>query len=327
MIVSEEQQSMGNVYPPYSQDFTQEDLSISQDEELKDIKVEIRGEEEEALVSGDQQSMEQGEMIMKSEQKESSLYIDTSGHYVSNNISSQYKATLQRSPGVKRITQIIHHKTYQMERSWDFSDPEESSDDPHTIILESHSTDPSTNPSNPKESCINHEGSHTGKLSFSRTVSGKSLKETGEPPIQQKSYKTYSCPECGKYFLQKSNLISHQRVHTGERPFSCSECGKCFSDKGNLLKHQRIHTGERPFSCSECGKCFTQKVELVNHQRIHTGERPFSCSECGKCFTQKAELVNHQRIHTGERPYSCSGCGKSFTQKSALDRHQKIHVD
>ncbi|PIO14722.1 hypothetical protein AB205_0097700, partial [Aquarana catesbeiana] len=78
MIVSGEQQSMENVYPPYSQDFTQEDPSISKDEELKDIKVEVKEEEEETMVSGDQQSMEEGEMIMKSEQEESSLYIETS---------------------------------------------------------------------------------------------------------------------------------------------------------------------------------------------------------------------------------------------------------
>ncbi|PIO14461.1 hypothetical protein AB205_0100960, partial [Aquarana catesbeiana] len=76
MIVSGEQQSMENVYPPYSQDFTQEDPNISQDEELKDIKVEVK-EEEETLVSGHQQSMQEGEMIMKSEQEESSLYINT----------------------------------------------------------------------------------------------------------------------------------------------------------------------------------------------------------------------------------------------------------
>ncbi|PIO14463.1 hypothetical protein AB205_0100960, partial [Aquarana catesbeiana] len=64
--------------PLYSRDSTQEGHTIPhhhQDEELKDIKVEVK-EEEETLVSGHQQSMQEGEMIMKSEQEESSLYIN-----------------------------------------------------------------------------------------------------------------------------------------------------------------------------------------------------------------------------------------------------------
>ncbi|PIO28720.1 hypothetical protein AB205_0177430 [Aquarana catesbeiana] len=65
----------------YSRDSTQEDHTIPhhhQGEELKDIKVEDKEEEEERLVSGDQQSMEEGEMTMESKQEESSLHMDTS---------------------------------------------------------------------------------------------------------------------------------------------------------------------------------------------------------------------------------------------------------
>ncbi|KAM5141452.1 uncharacterized protein ACMZJ9_015214 [Mantella aurantiaca] len=67
--------------PLYSRDSTQDDLTIPhhhQDEEVKDIKVEVKKEEEETMVRGDQQSMEEGERIMEIKKEESSLHMDTS---------------------------------------------------------------------------------------------------------------------------------------------------------------------------------------------------------------------------------------------------------
>ncbi|XP_073409414.1 uncharacterized protein [Dendrobates tinctorius] len=141
-----------------------------------------------------------------------------------------------------------------------------------------------------------------------------------------KAKKSFSCSECGKYFVWKSHFVTHQRTHTGEKPFSCSECGKYFVQKSHFVIHQRTHTGEKPFSCSECGKCFNNKSYCVKHQRTHTGEKPFSCSECGKCFMNKSDCVRHQRTHTGEKLFSCSECGKCFNTKSECLKHQRIHT-
>ncbi|KAM4012535.1 LOW QUALITY PROTEIN: uncharacterized protein ACNLHF_004788 [Anomaloglossus baeobatrachus] len=138
--------------------------------------------------------------------------------------------------------------------------------------------------------------------------------------------KQFSCSKCGKCFIWKSDLVRHQKIHTGEKPFSCPECGKCFTQKFNLANHQKIHTREKPFSCSECGKCFTQKSYLNIHKKIHTGEKPFSCSQCEKCFITKSHLNIHQKTHTGEKPFSCPDCGKCFTLKITLANHQKIHT-
>ncbi|XP_073538494.1 uncharacterized protein [Phyllobates terribilis] len=175
-----------------------------------------------------------------------------------------------------------------------------------------------------------HQKTHTRKKkTFSCSECGKCFNWKHNLVTHQRIHsgeKLYLCPESGKFCSQKSDLANHQKTHTEKKQFSCSVCGKCFYQKTNLVTHMRIHTGENAFSCTECGKYFPNKYYLVAHQRVHTGEKPFSCSQCGKNFTVKSNLVTHQRIHTGEKPFSCSECGKSFNQISQLAAHQRIHT-
>ncbi|XP_076032625.1 uncharacterized protein LOC143020278 [Oratosquilla oratoria] len=167
------------------------------------------------------------------------------------------------------------------------------------------------------------------------TVNGKTMIrisiESGEGEddvcdIELTSMNKFKCPFCGKEFKTKDHVISHIRVHTGERPYPCDVCGKRYRQRIDIIRHMRIHTGEKPFTCENCGASFNQKSNLRSHMRVHTGERPVQCKVCGKGFSRNTHLKQHMKLHTGEKPYKCSTCNRPFRFKSGLQAHERIHT-
>lgn len=150
------------------------------------------------------------------------------------------------------------------------------------------------------------------------------------PWSHRPSTEDHICSHCGKICINRSSLISHERIHTGERPYQCPVCSKTFQQQGILNLHTRMQHSNLPpkFACEFCNYTGAEsKWKLDMHvKRIHLRQKSWQCEKCGQSFYKKAEMVQHNRAAHLNITYKCDLCDYVGKAKHRVHAHaRRVH--
>ena len=105
----------------------------------------------------------------------------------------------------------------------------------------------------------------------------------------------FECNVCRAYFPFKSQLEHHMVSHNETREYKCLEpfCEKEFTHKSDLVKHERTHSGAM-YKCSKCEYSNSDERNYNQHLRKHTDVTPFQCKQCEERFKYTMQLKRHR---------------------------------
>ncbi|XP_031639566.1 zinc finger protein 84-like [Contarinia nasturtii] len=205
-----------------------------------------------------------------------------------------------------------------------------------------------------------HMRTHAKQFPFQCSIcrQGFTVKRTKETHEKNCNPRRFECYLCKYDTFNKTHIVDHMCIHTGDRPFRCSHCAKRFAKKSDLESHLKRLNGkakaqvqelftveerlenetnsngteqqngatsgvESKTKCEFCNYVAKHPSDLIRHRRKHTGGKPFECNICAKGFTTKQSLNKHMRTHAKQFPFHCSICRQGFTVQRTKIAHEK----
>ena len=117
-----------------------------------------------------------------------------------------------------------------------------------------------------------HESKKTETETISTTTLDKDETNTEENSVADKavikndmSKTSYFCGYCEKSFISSSKLMTHERIHSGEKPFQCQTCSRSFRELNCMKLHAKIHRKGKPYQCKNCNTFFEDLKSYQKH--------------------------------------------------------------
>lgn len=139
------------------------------------------------------------------------------------------------------------------------------------------------------------------------------------------STKPHICKFCQLSFTREKALVSHERIHAGDKwqsdhnLFTCKNCDKIFSEQSVLEQHfikciQKVRNVAK--------KRVSATKQLSSPIAVHSCKlNKHACTQCSKAFSTKQKMYRHMWIHR-KKAFSCEVCAVSFGEQFELDEHR-----